>query len=218
MTQSTRRIVLPGDPLRDGPTALRPWRDSDAEPMAELCQDPAIARFTRVPARYSIHDARNFLRTRHDLSHAGVSASFAIIAAGDQVGDRVPQVGQSDLQVGDRVPQVENSDLHPLIGSISLMHIAWPDRRAEVGYWVGAEFRSRGHATRAVGLVCAWGMRTLGLERIELLAAVQNPASQAVARRAGFTEEARLRSFLEAGDGSGRQDMICFGLLAGDRE
>ena len=110
-----------------------------------------------------------------------------------------------------------HSDLGLLLGSISLMHIAWPDRRAEVGYWVGADFRARGHATRAVGLICGWGMRTLGLERIELLAAVDNPASQTVARRAGFTEEARLRSLLRAGDGSGRQDMVCFGLLATDR-
>ncbi len=60
-------------------------------------------------------------------------------------------------------------------------------------------------------LICAWGFETLGLERIELLAATGNPASQRVAERAGFTREAVLRSFMR-GEGE-RQDMVAFGLL-----
>jgi hypothetical protein len=35
-----RRIVLPGDPLLDGETALRAWRDSDLQPLVVACQDP----------------------------------------------------------------------------------------------------------------------------------------------------------------------------------
>jgi hypothetical protein len=69
------------------------------------------------------------------------------------------------------------------------------------------------HATRAVRLVCAWGFAALGLERIELQAAVENPASQRVAERAGFTREAVLRSRW-ATFGGERHDMVCFGLLA----
>ena len=76
--------------------------------------------------------------------------------------------------------------------------------------------RGCGHATRAVRLVCRWGFTSLGLGRIDLLAATENPASQNVAARCGFRREAVLRSFLRARDG--RQDMVAFGLLAGDPE
>ena len=54
--------------------------------------------------------------------------------------------------------------------------------------------------TRAVRLIAAWGFRSLALERVDLLAATDNPASQRVAERCGFTREAVLRSYL-LGDG-----------------
>jgi RimJ/RimL family protein N-acetyltransferase len=92
----------------------------------------------------------------------------------------------------------------------------WEEGRGEVGYWLGGRARGRGHATRAVRLICTWGFETLGLERIELQAAVDNPASQRVAERAGFTREAVLRSRW-ATFGGERHDMVCFGLLADDR-
>ena len=94
------------------------------------------------------------------------------------------------------------------------MRFAWQHARGEVGYWLAPEARGAGHATRAVGLICAWGFSHLRLERIELLAATGNPASQRVAERCGFTREAVLRSFLPGGDG--RQDMVAFSLLVTD--
>jgi RimJ/RimL family protein N-acetyltransferase len=66
-----------------------------------------------------------------------------------------------------------------------------------------------------VRLISAWGFRALGVERIELQAAVDNPASQRVAERAGFTREAVLRSRWTTYGGE-RHDMVCFGLLAGE--
>ncbi|GAC1579424.1 MAG: hypothetical protein NVS3B18_13120 [Candidatus Dormibacteria bacterium] len=99
-----------------------------------------------------------------------------------------------------------------LIGSISLLRFAWEHRRGEVGYWLGRDGRGTGHATRAVGLICHWGIATLALERIDLLAGVGNLASQRVAERAEFTREALLRSYLA--HPAGRQDVVAFGLLA----
>ena len=182
-----RRIVLPGDHLVEGDTALRAWRDSDLESLVAACQDPEISRWTRVPYPYGTADARAYLLQRHDGLHAGVAAPFAIVSAADR--DR-------------------------LLGSISLMRFAWQHARAEVGYWLGKESRGQGHATRAVRLITAWGFRSLGLHRIDLLAATENPASQHVAERCGFTREAVLRSYLQAREG--RQDMVAFGLLASD--
>jgi RimJ/RimL family protein N-acetyltransferase len=181
------RIVLPGEPLVQGPTALRPWRDSDIAALAVACRDPEIARWTRVPENYGEPDARVFLLQRYDAIHTGTSAPFAIVTASD--------------------------DNH-LLGSVSLMRLAWEHARGEVGYWLALQARGHGHATRATRLICRWGFESLGLERIDLLAATANAASQHVAERAGFIREAVLRSYMW-GKGE-RQDMVAFGLLAGE--
>ena len=184
MSAQARRIVLPAGPLLDGDTALRPWRDSDLRPLVAACQDPEISRWTRVPTPYGPPDARRYLDSRYDLAFAGVTAPFAIVRAPDQ----------------------------ELLGSISLMRIAWDHWRAEVGYWLAGEARGAGHATHAVELICAWGFAELGLQRITLLAATDNRASQRVAERAGFVREGVLRSYMRLADR--RQDMVCFSRLA----
>jgi RimJ/RimL family protein N-acetyltransferase len=67
-----------------------------------------------------------------------------------------------------------------------------------------------------VRLICTWGFSALGLERIDLLAATGNAASQSVAQRAGFTREAVLRSYMEGT--YERQDMVAYGLLASEAD
>ena len=181
------RIVLPAEPLVDGFTALRPWRDSDLRQLVRICQDQEIARWTRVPERFGEADGRAYLLSRYDAIRSGVTAPFAVVDASD------------DTQV---------------LGSMSLLRINWEHLRGEVGYWLAREARGRGHVTRAVGLICRWGFDCLGLERIELYAGTGNAASQRVAERAGFVREAVVRSYLQ-GKGE-RQDMVAFGLLRAD--
>jgi hypothetical protein len=53
-----RRIVLPGEHLVDGATALRAWRDSDLDGLINACQDPDISRWTRVPYPDCVSEAR----------------------------------------------------------------------------------------------------------------------------------------------------------------
>jgi RimJ/RimL family protein N-acetyltransferase len=180
-----REIVLPDEPLVDGPTALRAWRDADVDAIVRACQDPEIVRWTRVPERYGDVDAQAYLLERYHSTHAGRIAPFAIASS---------------------------TDLDVLLGSISILRLAWEDLRGEVGYWLAAQARGHGHATRAVKLISRWAFDSLGLERIELLAATGNLASQRVAERAGYVREAVLRSFMRGPEG--RQDTVAFGLLA----
>lgn len=182
------RIVLPAEPLVDGPTALRSWRDSDLPQLVSICQDPEIPRWTRVPERFSEADGRAYLLSRYDAIRSGATAPFAIVDADDN--GRV-------------------------LGSTSLFRLNWDHLRGEVGYWLGRDARGRGHVTRAVGLICRFGFDSMGLERIELYAGTGNPASQRVAERSGFEREAVVRSYLQ-GKGE-RQDMVAFGLLRGER-
>jgi [ribosomal protein S5]-alanine N-acetyltransferase len=181
------KIVLKADPMVDGPTALRPWRDSDIHAIVEACQDPEIVRWTRVPERYGEVDARAYLLQRYESTHSGATAPFAIVST---------------------------EDLDHLLGSISLIRPAWEHARAEVGYWLAPGARGQGHATRALRLITAFGFESLALERIELFAATGNPASQRVAERGGFTREAVLRSYMSGKDG--QLDMVAFGRLASD--
>lgn len=183
-----KRIVLPAEPLVDRPTALRPWRESDLPQLVRICQDPEIARWTRVPERFGEADGRAYLLSRYDAIRSGVTAPFAVVEADDDTN---------------------------VLGSVSLFRINWDHLRGEIGYWLGREARGRGHATRAVGLICRFGFDSLGLERIELYAGTENPASQRVASRSGFVREAVVRSYLQ-GKGE-RQDMVAFGLLRDER-
>ena len=100
-----------------------------------------------------------------------------------------------------------------LVGSIHLVfHGAW---RASVAYWLAAEARGHGYATRSVRLVTGWAYETFpDLVRIELWSIVGNEASDAVARRSGFVEEGVLRSRLPYRDGY--RDVRCFSLVRGD--
>lgn len=190
--------MLPAEPISDGQTSLRSWRDSDLSAIVAACQDPEIGRWTRVPAPYGEADARAFLLERYDAIHAGRSAPFAIVA---------PVRAEVDGYADRDLPEPGT-----LLGSIALMRPAWEHARAEVGYWLTREARGRGHATRAVRLLCAWGFATLGLERITLFAATGNLASQRVAERAEFTREAVLRSYIR--NRPLRHDAVAYGLLA----
>jgi RimJ/RimL family protein N-acetyltransferase len=54
-------VERPAVPLSDGVVLLREWRDDDVPAIVALCDDPEVARFTRVPSPYTERDAREFL-------------------------------------------------------------------------------------------------------------------------------------------------------------
>ncbi len=69
------------------------------------------------------------------------------------------------------------------------------------GYWLGARFHGRGVMTRALDRLAAFALGDYGLHRLEVLAAVPNARSRAVAERAGFAFEAILRERARAPHG-----------------
>jgi RimJ/RimL family protein N-acetyltransferase len=84
----------------------------------------------------------------------------------------------------------------------------------EIGYTVAPWGRRRGYAAEAASALAEWGL-ALGAPRVHLFADVGNAGSQAVARRAGFTDEGVVRSCLPYRDGT-RGDAVLFGRVAGD--
>lgn len=72
------------------------------------------------------------------------------------------------------------------LGNIAAVH---DGRVGEVSYWLAAEARGRGAATRALTLFTSWLFRDVGLTELMLRTHRDNTASQHVALRAGYRRD-----------------------------
>ncbi len=102
-----------------------------------------------------------------------------------------------------------------LIGSIGLKLGEDVYRHAaEVGYWLGEPFWSRGIATRAVRALSDWAFADFGLLRLHAYVFGDNTASMRVLEKAGFEREGVQRRAVVK---SGRVlDQILYGRLASE--
>ncbi len=180
------RVILPPDPpLADDVVVLRPFSLVDVDRVTEACQDADIQRFTTAPAPYRRDDALEWI-TGHEAERAArTGLSLAITDAGDEV-----------------------------IGFVGFVSIDWANDTGEIGYWVAPWGRGRNAAARATRLLAVWGVRELGLIRVELRISTHNQTSQRSAEQAGFTWEGVMRSALAHRDE--RHDLAVFSLLAGE--
>jgi RimJ/RimL family protein N-acetyltransferase len=80
-----------------------------------------------------------------------------------------------------------------------------------IGYWTAPWARGRGYAAEAARALADWAFAH-GAPRVHLFADVGNAASQAVARRAGFTDEGIVRGCLPYGNRP-RGDAVLFSRL-----
>ena len=98
-----------------------------------------------------------------------------------------------------------------LLGTVGLNAIDRLNRWANLGYWQRTSHGGRGLATRGARLVVGFGLGELELGRIEILAAVENRRSQALAGRLGALQEGVLRRRLRVGDAI--QDAAVFSIV-----
>ena len=182
----SRPLVVPDPPLSDGHVVLRGWEPRDVPAIVAMCRDPEVIRFTSVPVPYNADDARLWLELHPGRMAAGDGAAFAIAEAGDD--DR--PLGSIGVRV-----------LHEL-------------GTAEAGYHVSRGARGRGLATGALRLLSRWTFAELDVARLQLTTHLDNPASQRVAEKAGFTREGVLRAW--ADQRGERVDLVMWSLLPGD--
>ena len=150
---------------------LRPWRESDVPGVFEALRDPAVARWNPADS------------TAPDL---GVAAAWV--------------AQRADWSDGSHA-SFAVSDGHALLGSVSLFRIDRVHDNAEIGYWVAPAARGRGVAVTATRGVTDWAFATLGLARVQLYHAVENPASCRVAEKSGYRLEGTVRQSYRYGDG-----------------
>lgn len=91
-----------------------------------------------------------------------------------------------------------------LAGRAALHDLNLEDGTAEIGYGLFAQFRGAGIARAVAGAVTQHGFDDVGLRRIELMHAVGNVRSCALASACGYPLEGTLRALLI--DGSGGYD------------
>ncbi len=183
-------LSVPDPPLRDGLVALRPWRSEDIPGRIMAFADPSVTRFSWPLERaYTDEDAWDFYVFQQLALMRGEELHLAF---------------------------VDPRDEELVLGGGSLHEIDRGAGRAAIGYWLAPGARGRGVATCATRMLAAWAFAELALERLELTCAPDNERSAAVARRCGFTREARLRSHLSFR--GARRDTLVFSRLRAEAD
>jgi ribosomal-protein-alanine N-acetyltransferase len=100
-----------------------------------------------------------------------------------------------------------------LVGGIGLV-VEEQHHRAELGYWVGVPYWSRGYATEAALEMLRYGFQDLRLNRIYAGVYGGNKASEKVLRKIGMRHEGTLRQHFFKWEKF--LDNECYGILAGD--
>ena len=101
-----------------------------------------------------------------------------------------------------------------VVGDCSISQINRLNSFANLGYWVRSTATGQGLGSALARRVARFGIEALQLNRLEILSALGNRASQRVAEKAGATREGVLRSRLVLGEEI--LDAVMFSLTARD--
>lgn len=136
---------------------LRPPQPQDADEVQRLAGDFRIAEVTRsIPHPYPLELAAQWIERCAEDWQSGKAASFVITETGSG----------------------------KLVGSITLKDISRGE--AEVGYWIGVPYWSRGYASEACKALVEFAFRGLRLRRLHASHLARNPQSGRVLFKAGF--------------------------------
>lgn len=100
-----------------------------------------------------------------------------------------------------------------IVGSCGLNSINHINRFCNLGYWVRASCLRQGAAKTATLLLRDFGFKTVGLNRLEIVVAVENIPSRKVAESVGAYHEGILKKRLCVGEIS--QDAHMYALING---
>lgn len=133
-----------------------------AEEIAALANDIEIRDSIGAhsfPHPYSVDNAREFIDRNREMGNTVFAMDFLILYQNRPAG----VIGLSDIN--------------------------YLDRKAHIGYWVGKQFRRKGIATEATGLVVGYAFTALKLRRLQTKVLEDNVASMKVLVNNGFEME-----------------------------
>ena len=145
---------------------IRKWKLSDAEMLASLLSNKNIQDNLRdgLPYPYTERDGTEFISA---MLSADENETFAFAVTADNI----------------------------VIGSVGVFRQGNIHRRtAELGYYIGEEYWSRGFCTDAVKQVCRYVFENSDIIRIYAEPFAYNTASCRVLEKSGFVFEGTIRS------------------------
>ncbi|MBM7648529.1 ribosomal-protein-serine acetyltransferase [Bacillus ectoiniformans] len=84
-------------------------------------------------------------------------------------------------------------DKDEVAGVAGFNTLDWANQSAAIGYWLGEGFQGKGIMTKAVKALVDYAFEEMGLNRVEIRAAVENVKSRSIPERLNFKEEGILR-------------------------
>jgi RimJ/RimL family protein N-acetyltransferase len=162
-------LPLPDPQLHDvgAGITLRAWTTSDAPALVAAWADIEIARRLQVPDDPTIEHAEHWIAGGGERRRHGLALDLVVVDVDDRV-----------------------------LGEVGLSAVNTRRAAAAIGWWTTAGARGRGVASTAVVLLTDWSLTTLGFAVLVAEVGMDNPASSAVAERAGY------RRLLERTDGT----------------
>ncbi|MFC9297391.1 GNAT family N-acetyltransferase [Streptomyces sp. NPDC057011] len=155
-----------------GPLHLRPWTQDDAPALVAAYEDPDIRHWNR-PGHRTAAEAEERITRFRDLWQAEEAAIWAIAPA----------------------------DGGPAVGLIGLADLDLRGGSGEFLYWLLPAGRGSGAMVAATSRLARWAFEDLGLHRLRITHSAGNPASCAIATKAGFPLEGTMRGALLHADG-----------------
>jgi RimJ/RimL family protein N-acetyltransferase len=175
--------------LTDGMVLLRSCRMEDAQEHCNAVHE-SIDELKKWLAwaneDYAIDDSRIWLKACSTVWDKGLEYNFVIVN-----------------------PCTQN-----LMGWCGLNRIDYQNMVANLGYWVRKQYCNSGVASAAALLLAKFGFERLHFNRIEIIAATENLASQRVAEKAGAVREGVLRNLINQHGNT--LDGVMFSLIPGD--
>jgi ribosomal-protein-alanine N-acetyltransferase len=180
-------MTIPSPRVRCGPIELRLITPRTAHQLFALAREPQVSAKLQWHAHESVDESLEYIHDTRALWQRGRAW----------------------------MPGIFDHEREQLVGCTGITGIDRPNRRAEVGTWLGLPFQGRGFNVPAKAAIVSFAFRELGLARLEFLARVDNPRSIAALRKLpGIHEEGTLAKRIWR-DGVGH-DAVLFALLADD--
>ena len=88
--------------------------------------------------------------------------------------------------LAERGPQFVIDVDQRICGGLGFYCLDNTEKKASIGYWLGAEYTGQGIMLDAVRHLCHYGFHHLHLQKIEIRSAVQNQPSRKIPERLGF--------------------------------
>ncbi len=165
---------------------LRPFILSDAKEVQRQAGDPRVAATTlTIPHPYLDGAAEAWISSHNADAEKGLALQWAIESLKD----------------------------NRLVGCISLA-INKNHRRAELGYWIGADFWNQGIGTEAAIKVTEFAFKVLNLNKITARHMYDNPGSGRIMQKIGMEKEGLTKQ--EVLKNGKFVDLVVYGFLKED--